>query len=356
MFKPILRRSFLLASLGATPVHAAMQRRPLRFPRDHGAHPEVRTEWWYATGRVSSGERVFGFQVTFFRSRVDGTQAMQSRFAAKQLILAHAAVTDLQAKKLLHAQRLAREGFDVASADTSDTKLALRDWSLVRDAGATGSYSAKVVADDFALHLQLRPTQALLLQGDKGWSRKGPAAAQVSHYYSQPQLAASGKLVVKEQSFEVSGQAWLDHEWSDALLHPDAVGWDWIGMNLQDGSALTAFRVRDKDGRAVWDGGSFRHPAMNGVPHIFSLGEVVFSPQRFWTSATTKARYPVEWIVRTPADFYSVRAVIDNQELNSSVTTGVIYWEGLSDLFDSNKRLVGRGYLEMTGYAKPLRL
>jgi predicted secreted hydrolase len=152
----------------------------------------------------------------------------------------------------------------------------------------------------------------------------------------------------------VTGKAWLDHEWSEELLHPEAVGWDWIGMNLDDGSALTAFRLRTKDGAPLWDGGSFRSP--QGGLYTFSPGESDFAPQRRWTSPLSQATYPVEWIVRTPADFYTVRAVIDNQELDSRASTGAIYWEGLSNLFDSNGKQVGRGYLEMTGYAQRLRL
>jgi predicted secreted hydrolase len=139
-------------------------------------------------------------------------------------------------------------------------------------------------------------------------------------------------------------------------MPPQAIGWDWIGMNLLDGSALTAFRLRDKAGTALWDGGSFRHPSMGAVPHVFSRGEVLFKPLRRWTSPLTRASYPVEWMVRTPADFYTVKAVVDNQELDSRTSTGAIYWEGLSELFDSSGKLVGRGYLEMTGYASPLRL
>jgi predicted secreted hydrolase len=149
----------------------------------------------------------------------------------------------------------------------------------------------------------------------------------------------------------VTGQAWLDHEWSEALLHPDAVGWDWIGMNLLDGSALTAFRLRSATGRTLWDGGSFRTRNAGGVYDLQPRARWMFSPQRFWKSPLSLASYPVEWIVRTPADFYTVRAVIDNQELDSRASTGAIYWEGLSELRDSNGRLVGHGYLEMTGYA-----
>jgi predicted secreted hydrolase len=194
----------------------------------------------------------------------------------------------------------------------------------------------------------------VLLQGRQGLSRKGPDVAQASYYYSLPQLAVSGRLALQGRAFEVSGKAWLDHEWSDALMHPEAVGWDWIGMNLDDGSALTAFRLRRKDGMTLWDGGSFR--SAKGDLYIASKGETEFSPRRRWTSPVSQASYPVEWIVKTPADFYTVRAVIDDQELDSRASTGAIYWEGLSDLIDSNGKQVGRGYLEMTGYAKKLRL
>ena len=152
----------------------------------------------------------------------------------------------------------------------------------------------------------------------------------------------------------MSGKAWLDHEWSQELLHPSAIGWDWIGMNLDDGSALTAFRLRDKNGNAVWDGGSFR--SGKGELAAFNRGEVTFKPVRQWKSPLSQASYPVEWLMRTPAGSYTVRAVIDNQELDSRQSTGAIYWEGLSELINSNGQRVGRGYLEMTGYAAVLRL
>jgi len=335
---------------GAGPVFA-LPAKVLQFPHDFGAHPDFRTEWWYITGHANAGAREFGFQLTFFRSRVDGTQGMASKFAAKQLIFAHAAVTDVTGNKLWHDQRIAREGFDIASASTQGMALKLRDWSL-QSQGRT--HSARLPATDFALNLQFTETQPVLLQGKQGLSRKGPEEKQASYYYSLPQLATSGSLQVKGQNFSVSGQAWLDHEWSEEILHPSAAGWDWIGMNLDDGSALTAFRLRDKAGNTLWDGGSFR--SAKGDVYPFSKGEVIFKPQRRWKSPLSQASYPVEWLVRTPADIYTVRAVIDNQELDSRQSTGAIYWEGLSELIDSNGKRVGRGYLEMTGYAGVLRL
>ena len=344
-----------LGSMLLAPAALALPARPLVFARDHGAHPDLRTEWWYVTGhaRSADGTREFGFQLTFFRTRVDTTQGLQSSFAARQLIFAHAALTDVQGQKLWHDQRIAREGFGLALAGLDDTKLKLADWTLQRSAD-TDRYTASLVAQDFGLQLQFTPTQALLLQGRQGLSRKGPDARQASYYYSQPQLNTSGQIRLRGQTFDVSGKAWLDHEWSDELLHPEARGWDWIGMNLDDGSALTAFALRRADGSAVWDGGSFR--TAKGMLSTFSRGEAVFKPVRYWQSPLTQARYPVEWEVRTPAGLFTVKAVIDGQELDSRQSTGAVYWEGLSDLLDSTGRRVGRGYLEMTGYAAPLRL
>ena len=345
------RRTLVLAALAAASPAHALPPTTLRFPRDHGAHPQLRTEWWYITGQAQAGEREFGFQVTFFRSRVDATQEMGSKFAAKQLVFAHAAITDVQGRKLLHDQRIAREGFGVVSASQDDTAIRLRNWRLRREGGA---YVALIAGEEIGLQLRCAPTQPLLLQGRNGLSRKGPDERQSSYYYSEPQLAVSGALTLQGRAFPIKGKAWMDHEWSDEVLHPDALGWDWIGMNFDDGSALTAFRLRGKDGAALWDGGSFRAP--RGEVFSFSRGEVIFSPQRRWKSPLSQASYPVEWRVRTPADFYTVRAVIDDQELDSRASTGAIYWEGLADLIDSNGKKVGRGYLEMTGYAQRLRL
>ena len=365
LYDPKRRRALLAAGASGLFVLGidcaqALPLKVLTFPRDRGSHPEFRTEWWYITGQAATtgaAAREFGFQLTFFRSRVDGTQAMESNFAAKQLVFAHAAITDVQGKKLWHDQRIARDGFGIAAASNTDMSVKLRDWQLQVmpvQPGQPSSYAAELPGTDIGIKLQFTETQAVLLQGKRGLSRKGPEEKQASYYYSQPQLATRGSLQLQGKSFEVTGKAWLDHEWSEEILHPSATGWDWIGMNLDDGSALTAFRLRDIGGGAVWDGGSFRKAGSE--PYIFSRGEVIFKPVRFWKSPLTQTTYPVEWIVRTPADFYTVKAVIDNQELDSRTSTGAIYWEGLSDLIDSNGKRVGRGYLEMTGYAQPLRM
>ncbi len=345
----------------------ALTARRLAFPRDAGAHPDYQTEWWYLTGyaNTASMAAAFGFQITFFRRRIAANQALQSPLAAKQLLFAHAAVTDVRGRKLWHDQRIARwsgaepgdNPLDTASASTHDAALTLRDWSLVR----TGEqWSARVQGQDFGLDLRCTQNQAILLQGAQGLSRKGPQAAQASYYYSLPQLQVSGELVLQGVTHRLASgsRAWMDHEWSQALLDPRAVGWDWIGINLFDGSALTAFQLRTPTGEALWDGGSLR---TGNRLSTFRQGDVVFTPLRRWHSLLSQASYPVAWAVeiRTPGlapVTYTVKAVVDDQELDSRRSTGAIYWEGLCEVWRSDGTLAGRGYLEMTGYAAPLRL
>jgi predicted secreted hydrolase len=350
-----------------TPATPLLSKRRLQFPRDLGSHPDTAIEWWYVTGELRAKERLFGFQLTFFRSRVPTTQDMQSGFAAKQLIFAHVALTDLAGQRLLHDQRIARSSgsvaVDLAQASETDTNVSLRDWSLKRQ-GA--SYLARANGPGFAFDLSLQETQPLLLQGDAGLSRKGPEAAQASFYYSLPQLQVSGQLALDGQRLAVDGRAWLDHEWSQSIMAPQAVGWDWIGMNLIDGGALTAFRLRDKAGVTLWAGGSWRAKGADAA-RVFGPDQVSFQPQRQWKSPASGATYPVQWLVSLPETAlatqgppalrrYTVRALLDNQELDSSRSTGAIYWEGLSELLDEQGRPLGRGYLEMTGYARPLSL
>jgi predicted secreted hydrolase len=374
---PALRRRTVALGLGALGLWPGaapgLPARTLQFPRDHGSHPDLHTEWWYLTGHVQAAGRLWGFQVTFFRSRVDATQGLQSAFAAKQLLFAHAALTDVQGQRLHHDQRIARAGFGVAQASEADTAVRLRDWSLARTAlpsntsnnSYTGSrYVARIVGEGFGLDLQCDTAQPPLLQGRQGLSRKGPETSQASYYYSQPQLAVSGAIVLNGRRMTIesgttnsnpsANRAWLDHEWSDALMHPEAVGWDWIGMNLEDGSALTAFRLRRSDGSALWAGGSLRTGA--GVLRVFTADEVRFEPEGFWTSPHTQTRYPTRWRVHTPAGLFSVQALLDDQELDSRSSTGAVYWEGLSELRNAQGQRVGRGYLEMTGYATALKL
>lgn len=371
------------------PLPLGVAPRELRFPPDFGAHPETRIEWWYVTGWLgpSIGAPTHGFQVTFFRAATGLAAGHPSAFAAQQLLFAHAALTvlpgvaDPTSGRLIHDQRSARAGLGRAEARARDTAVQLGDWSLQRvprpgsadpaepanAAAATDTYRAQVHACDpqtgataYRLALDLRSQTPIVLQGDRGYSRKGPRPAQASHYYSRPQLQVSAELSVARGAPQtLAGRAWLDHEWSDSVLDPEAVGWDWVGFNLVDGGALTAFRLRRADGTAtnlaLWAGGSFQSATGMTAP-AFGPDAVRFTPLRVWTSPLTGARYPVEWQLDTPAGRHRVRALLDAQELDSRASTGSAYWEGLSELLDADGRRIGLGYLEMTGYAGRLAM
>lgn len=375
----------LAASVSAPRTAFALPLKPLQFPRDFGSHPDMQTEWWYITGQVQAAGQSYGFQLTFFRSRVASTQTLRSPLAAKQLLFAHVALSDVKNGKLLHDQRMARAGLGLAEASTSDTDVRIGNWYLRRSnapsqsAAQASIYDCELVSKDFELHLKFHSTQPVLLQGKAGLSRKGPEADQASYYYSQPQLAVSGAIVVNGQRLAVeqnntsnqlpNNRAWLDHECSDALLHKEAQGWDWIGMNLADGSALTAFQLRRADGSALWTGGSWRSPPSTSSTETtntawpsqsYGPAQVQFKPLRYWSSPHSKARYAVDWELQTPQGRFEIRALADDQELDSRASTGAIYWEGLCQLLrldtSGKAQLVGSGYLEMTGYANAMKL
>ncbi|HLL10548.1 MAG TPA: lipocalin-like domain-containing protein, partial [Rubrivivax sp.] len=341
----------------------------LVFPRDHGAHLGSRTEWWYATGWLGSRpqEPSHGVQITFFRSRTGLGVASPSRFAPRQLLFAHAAVLDLASGLHVHDQRIVRWSEAPAAAaghaSTDGGLVKMRDWQIAetvsgsnKDAvpGLVRGWRAQAAAAEFSFDLHLQRSQPVLLQGDGGFSRKGPDPDNASHYYSEPQLLTSGQLSVRGRSAQLSGRAWLDHEWSTDLMHPHAVGWDWVGINLFDGSALTAFVLRRRDGSALWAGGSFRREG--GPVQAFDADQVRWKPGRSWRSPRSGATYPVQWTVTCPAGQFEVRALADAQELDSRASTGTIYWEGLSELLDAQGRRIGLGYLEMTGYGAAIKL
>ena len=327
----------------------------LVFPRDFGAHPAYRTEWWYATGWIDGPDgKPLGFQVTFFRSATAHDRANPSRFAPKQLVIAHAALSDPAQGRLLHDQKSAREGFGLAYAKEGNTDVRLDDWRFVREEDKGGGrYRAIIKARDFTLDLTLTPTQPPLLQGARGYSQKGPKPAQASYYYSEPQLEVGGSIVRQGRTAAVKGRAWLDHEWSSSVLDPGATGWDWVGANLDDGAALMAFRIRARDGTTLWSHATLRDAA--GQVTQFDQANILFTPLRTWRSPRTNAAYPVAMQLRTGAATWQLTPLQDDQELDSRQSTGAVYWEGAVSISRDGKP-AGRGYLELTGYVKALTL
>ncbi|RZI43269.1 carotenoid 1,2-hydratase [Herbaspirillum sp. HC18] len=324
----------------------------LSFPQDFGSHPDFRTEWWYVTGWLETPDRKpLGFQITFFRSATDHDAVNPSRFAPKQLIIAHAALSDPAVGKLMHDQKSAREGFDRAYAKQGNTEVKLDDWRFSRD--ASGRYQAIVAAREFTLTFSLTPSQAPMLQGEQGYSRKGPKPEQASYYYSEPQLKVEGSVTRNGQATPVQGTAWLDHEWSTTVLDPDAAGWDWTGINMDNGAALMAFRIRGRNGQTLWSHASLRDAS--GRIKSYSADQVRFLPQRTWRSPHTGANYPVAVRLETGDASWELVPLQDDQELDSRQSTGSVYWEGAVTV-KHDGRAAGRGYLELTGYVKPLKL
>jgi predicted secreted hydrolase len=356
----------------------------LEFPRDEGSHPDFRLEWWYVTGWLESdGERQpRGFQVTFFRVRTGIGEDNPSAFAPRQVLFAHAAIADPAVGKLRHAERTARAGFGLVEAKVGGVDVRLDDWSLVQ--GTDGRYRAVIRDDAFELRLDLTATQPPLLQGERGFSRKGPDPRAASYYYSLPQLQVSGEVVIDGQVQRVRGRAWFDHEWSSDYVDERAAGWDWMGINLADGGALMVFRMRDSQGGARWGAATHRMPSPDAIaptspahgrgdepsPDLrstspthgrgvemktFEPDEVEWSPLATWRSPRTGVEYPVRWRVRVGAATYRVESLMEDAELDSRGSTGVLYWEGPVRLLDdASGRELGRGYLELTGYASKL--
>ena len=348
---------------GAQPLAQVHPGVAITLPQDHGAHPNFRTEWWYLTGWLQTPEgEDLAFQVTFFRSRPGTASANPSQFAPRQILFAHAALTDPAKGHLLHGQRVARAGFGLAQAAQGDTDIVLDGWRLKRE--ASGRFSARVAAADFALDLALDPTQPALLQGTSGFSQKGPSPAQASHYFSLPHLRVAGTVTRMGKPIAVTGQAWLDREWSSTLLDARAVGWDWVGLNLEDGGALTAFVVRDAQGEPLWAGGSLR--SADRVLRVLGPQDVrmpVPAKASWWRSPRTGAAYPVQRSVelRTTQGWrsWTLQPLMPDSELDSR-PAGPVYWEGAVRAQEPGAPVGagsgGKGFLELTGYLERLKL
>ena len=330
------------------------------FPQDHGAHPDYRTEWWYYTGHlVDRDGRRFGFQLTFFRYRLappgdrERWPEPHSTWRTDQVYMAHAALTDVRAGKHMSAEKTARDAMGLAGAslEAGTVTVRLGSWTA-RIADQGHNLAADSAA--FGLTLDLLPLKPPTAHGEDGYSRKGTEAGRASCYYSLTRLEALGQVTVQGRKIEVTGLAWMDHEYSTAPLEPGLSGWDWFSLQLDDGSELMAYILRRPDG--TW------HPASSGTlvdpegraTHL--SGEAIrLDVTRHWRSPLTGGRYPAGWHLQLPAEdlVLDIASVIDDQEMHSNQSTGVVYWEGLVDAAGrrSGRPLKGKGYVELTGYA-----
>ena len=334
------------------------------FPRDHFSHACFRTEWWYFTGNLSDQNgRRFGFELTFFREGVENPYANPSRWRVDDLYLAHFAISDLAAERFVYADRLHRAGIEMAGADPAKGRIWNADWfTELRTPGGGESWLLQAAEGAERIRLELNPLRPPVIQGRDGVSQKADGEGNASHYFSLTRLATSGVLETGGVTYEVSGLSWMDHEFSTNQLQPNQVGWDWVSLQLDDGTDWMFFQLRLKGGGA--GGGKDPHSAgavvlPDGASMQLSAGDFQMTPLDQWRSPHSGGRYPVRWRVQVPAQGLDVTlsAAMADQELITQETTGVTYWEGsITARGTRNGTAVqGRGYLEMTGYAGPLQ-
>lgn len=323
------------------------------FPRDHGCHSEFQTEWWYFTGNVHDARgRRFGFQLTFFRHAVAQEEsARPSSLSASDLYAAHFALSDVARQRFFYDQRLAGEALGTAGAAEDSLDVRLQDWS-VRE--KTGYIHVRAMAGFGAIDLALHSVSPPALHREGGLARKGELAGQASYYYSLPHLPTRGTLTIRGQQFVVSGVSWMDHEFGSYQLASGDIGWDWFALHLPDSVEVMIYRLRRADGSiAPYSAGSLMR-AGRVVRHL-GPGDFACTPVKWWKSAASGARYPIEWEVEFDAYRLKVRAAFADQELDTRPTTRVIYWEGFATVSGTRARRDGRihgeGYVEMTGYA-----
>ncbi|MGO9567877.1 MAG: lipocalin-like domain-containing protein [Desulfomonilaceae bacterium] len=327
----------------------------LTFPKDHGKHSNFQTEWWYFTGNLESErDHWWGFQLTFFRRTVVRKPTGKlSAWAVRDLYPAHFAITDVSNHDFFHTELLTRKGPGLAHAASDNLDVGVRDWTA-KMRGKEIQITAR--EQDYALTLRLAPLKPVVLHGDAGYSRKGDSTDQASYYYSFTRLKAEGTLTFKGIKHAVTGLAWMDHEFGSSILQNDQSGWDWFSLQLDDGTEVMVFHLRKKDN-------TFERAFGTLVPKegpAVDLGKerIVILPKGTWTSHTTKAVYPSGWTVEIPGSNLrlDVTPAMEEQELTSGSSTGIIYWEGAvtAQGFRDGKKIKGRGYAELTGYAHSL--
>ncbi len=330
------------------------------FPRDHAAHDTYRTEWWYYTGHLQADDgRQVGFELTFFREALAPGDppllAGQSRWRGNQVYAAHFALSDIGGQHFFSQQRFSRSGLDFAGADQRRLAVHLGDWSLRRNADETIFLHA--VSAGHRLDLTLRSEKPLVIHGRGGITRKGACRSCASHYYSYTRLAASGKIALGKSSFAVRGEAWMDHEYGSSQLEAQQVGWDWFSLQLHDRREVMFYRLRTNRGTSSpQSSGSLVSP--DG--HVEALNRSDF-PCRVlsgWTSPTTHATYPSSWQCTLPKAGLVLTLVprLLDQELSAPTPGSIPYWEGDVAVLDAQHHEIGTGYVELTGYAGPLRL
>ncbi len=327
----------------------AIEPRAFVFPRDHGPHPEFRSEWWYFTGNLETADgRRFGYQWVIFRAALHpDTIARGSAWGTTQAYMAHFAVTDPVNRDFHFFERFARGAAGLASAQSDPLRVWLEDWSLEMDQ-ATGIWRLRAAEDPVSFELEMQTLKPVVLNGDQGLSRKSAVEGNASYYYALTRLDTHGILRIGNETHAVRGNSWLDREWSTSALAADQAGWDWFALQLDDGSDLMFYQLRRSDGSIdPFSSGTLTDPAGNAT--TLTQDAVILEVLDTWRSSRG-ARYPSRWRLRLPAQDLTVeiKPILANQELDVSIP----YWEGAVDIDGSRDgyAINGRGYVELVGY------
>jgi len=334
--------------------------RQFSFPMDHGPHPAYQTEWWYYTGNLDANDgRRFGYQLTFFRRALlplGQIPQRSSAWATSQVYMAHFALSDIDGGNYRAFERLSRGAVGLASAQSEPFQVWLEDWRIEQieadslACAAPCSYKLVAAQDDIRLELRLKDLKGPIMQGDQGYSPKGPKPGQASYYYSLTRLETNGRVEIGGDVYTVSGLSWMDHEFSTSALSKAQVGWDWFSIQLEDNSELMVFQIRRADGSVdPFSSGTFIKPDGSKVSlarEDFNL-EVVAT----WKSEASGATYPAAWTLRVPSLNLQlqIEPLLADQELNLSYA----YWEGAVSVVGRQNGVekLGKGYVELTGYS-----
>lgn len=353
----VLGFAFALALVALAPMFAQSRWKDatagfrFEFPRDHASHPDHKIEWWYYTGNVATASgRRFGYQVTFFRVGIDQAPANPSRWAVRDIHMAHLAVSDPDGRRYRFDERLSRSGPGLSGASADRYKVWNDDWSAGLD--DAGHHVLTAAATNASVQLVLDAGKAPVVNGIDGISQKGARPGNASHYYSMTRMPTRGTLTVDGERFEVSGESWMDHEFGTSFLEPEQQGWDWLSLQLDDGRELMLYQLRRGDGSRDPRSSGTLVDARGAARHL-TAGEFTLTAQGPTFKAPSGATYPGGWSIAIPGDriALTVATPLANQEL-ATAGAGIAYWEGMVTVAGTarGRAVSGRGYLEMTGY------
>ena len=344
----------------------ALPGRAFSFPRDHFSHPEFKTEWWYYSGHLQSGDRdkrSFGYQLTFFRTGLKRETKSKDRNGRSRASISPILRSRMNREKKfdyrekIHRGSLGEAGAAPYAANEKTFRIWLEDWSVEGRGPGLRDHSLRAGDKDLGIELTLTPEKNPVVHGEDGISRKAEGEGYASHYYSIPRLKTEGKIFQKNNEIPVRGLSWMDHEFGSSQLRDDQVGWDWFSIQLENRVELMFYQIRQRDGKIdpsssgtlIFPDGTHRH-----LPSKEFQIEVLDR----WKSSKSGATYPSGWKIRVPDQRIelTLTPTVKDQELITQQSTRVTYWEGSVKVEGNygNDLVKGAGYAEMTGYAKPL--